>query len=451
MLRLRVTALLVAAAFLLHVNPASAQTYQCGDLQLVFKNDDLQPGADGFIRAQGQFFAQFQAIGDQADKITVFAFSFGPHSTDFNEDACTRPIWFTGQAVINYRADRDASDGFFIPLVTPLVPDGTYTAAVHAYDATNTELARFWAKAIVDNCDGGDGAYCRSDAEQHLKQDKTAPWPIILPGDGTAMQGRALSIEFGEAIANYTVLLNGEDITSQMTEWDGRVWDADTVPDYGPYGLGNTVAPPCSLPEPIHQCMKYGPAYEWNVRPLTDADVLRVEAYDLAGNLGVKTIHIGSSVAGGAVSAQVPILSFSVDKLRDSINPAGTAVFAFTLSNSGNAEGHPFASATVPPGWSYEWVPNHVVVKSGEVKKQDLQVTAPRNATGSFEVTALLEYQQGSAKKVLEQKLTINVGNLPGGPAANTTTTKEKKDSPLPALPLVLAGLALLAAVRRRM
>src|SRR5699024_8610886 len=98
----------------------------------------------------------------------------------------------------NYRADRDPSDGFFIPVKTMLVPDGIYAAAVHAYDEGNNELARFWARAIVDNCDNQTASpqeKCDGDAAQLVAHDRTAPWPIVLPGDGEPLDGHKFTIE----------------------------------------------------------------------------------------------------------------------------------------------------------------------------------------------------------------------------------------------------------------
>ncbi|MCA1819983.1 MAG: hypothetical protein LC620_08060, partial [Halobacteriales archaeon] len=119
---LRAILLGLAAAVAL-LATASAQTHHCpadDSLLLIFKNPDLQPQPDGFIHAQGQFFAQFQAIGKDADKIKVFGFSFGPDTRDFDEQSCAAPVWVTGTYVPNYRADRDATDGFFIPVKTML-------------------------------------------------------------------------------------------------------------------------------------------------------------------------------------------------------------------------------------------------------------------------------------------------------------------------------------------
>lgn len=450
----------VAAAFLLLAwlaPPAGAQAHQCGDIQLVFRNPDLQPGADGFIRAQGQFFIQFQAIGAEADRIKVFGFSFGPQTADFEESACgSAPApWVTGAYVPNYRADRDPSDGFFIPIKTPLVPDGTYAAAVHAYDADNNELARFWAKAIVDNCDPAATPAqerCDGDAAQMARHDRTAPWPIVLPGDGQVLAGHQLTIEFGEALSSHTVYLNGRDITGELREWEGRGWDADYEPDYGPSGLGSVVAPPCSG-APGQACEHYGPAYEWVGRDLVGSDVLRVEATDLAGNRAVKDVHIGSSVAGGAVTDAIPRLEYSVDRLRATAEAGQSALFRFTITNNGGGTGHPFAEAAVPPGWAAEWQPVHVVVPPGETRSQELVVTVPATAArGAYNVNATLTYPAGGKDVVLAQNLVVAVGSLPedGGTATGgASTTAAKKSAALaPAVGLLL--VAGLAAARRR-
>lgn len=432
-------------------SPAQAQTHQCGDMRLVFVNPDLQPQADGFIHAQGQFFAQFQAIGAQADQIAVFGFSFGPDTVDFSETACDAPLWATGTYIYNYRADRDASDGFFIPVKTTLVPDGTYAAAVHAYDAGNNELARFWGRAIVDNCDAQPTPAqerCQESPDQLVAHDRTAPWPMVLPGDGQALEGKTLTIEFGEALANLTVYLNGQDITAQLQPWEGRLWDSDLFPDYGPGGLSAILAPPCS--QPYHTCEHYGPAYEWTGRPLTAADVVRIEATDLAGNRATKDIHIGSSVAGGAVTGDVPILSYTVDAVEVAAAPGETAIFRFRIQNNGAGEGHPFAEATVPPGWAHTWSPPHVVVPPGGVREQELAVEVPAGAApGRNSVDARLVYKSAGEDKVLAQALAVMVGAGNAGPATNATTTDASEASPLP-LPLALGALGVALARGRR-
>ena len=430
---------------------AVAQTQQCGDIQLVFRNPDLQPGTDGFIRAQGQFFIQFQAIGKDADKIAVFGFSFGPHTADFDGSACDAPAWVTGAYLPNYRADRDPTDGFFIPIKTTLVPDGTYAAAVHAYDASNNELARFWAKAVVDNCDPQPTPAqerCDGDGAQAAKHDKTAPWPIVLPGDGQPLEGKRLTVEFGEDLASFQVGLNGEDVTAQMAKWDGRLWDADLFPDYGPGGASAAVAEPCTQP---HQtCERYGPAYEWTGRALSAADVIRVEATDLAGNRAVKDIHLGSTVQGGAVTQDLPILAYTVDATRRAVGPGQAAVFAFEVRNNGNGAGHPFAAAGVPEGWAAEWQPVHVAVGPGEAKRQELLVTPPPGAApGVYAVNATLTYQSGGEEKALTAHLTVEVAQGGLDQASTMRAPEPANASPLSGWPAIVALLGLAFLLRR--
>ncbi|MEK6985890.1 MAG: NEW3 domain-containing protein [Candidatus Thermoplasmatota archaeon] len=446
-LGLAVVATLALAAW---APTATAQTYSCGDIQLVFRNPDLQPGSDGLIHAQGQFFAQFQAIGERANEIEVFGFSFGPVPQQLGADACDAPVLVTSAYILNYRADRDASDGFFIPLVTPLVPDGQYAAAVHAYDGNNNELARFWTLAEVDNCDGGATSRCGGDVEQISRQDKTAPWPIVLPGDGVAMEGHQFTVEFGEELTSYAVFLNGRDITAEMVEWDGRLWDADYVPDYGPAGIGEVVTPPCELPAPVHQCIKYGPAYEWTGRALVGEDVVRVEAVDLAGNRAVKDIHIGSGIEGGAVTSAIPQLNYKVDTLSQQVGVGQSALYKFEIENIGGGTGHPYAEAIVPEGWTYEWQPVHVVVDPGETETQELVVTVPPNAAnGIYQVNATLNYRQGGDTTFINQALQVLVGDGPAiGAAAGEEGGETSKASPAP-LHLLIVALALMAARRR--
>lgn len=438
--------------------PASAQTYHCptdDSLLLVFRNPDLQPQPDGFIHAQGQFFVQFQAIGKDADKIKVFGFSFGPYTYDFNSQSCGVPQgapWVTGVYIPNYRADRDPTDGFFIPVKTPLVPDGTYAAAVHAYDANNNELARFWAKAVVDNCDTQPTPAqekCDTDPAQMQRHDKTAPWPIVLPGDGQGLPGHKFTIEFGEALrpGSPVVYLNGKNITAQMVAWEGRLWDADYEPDYGPGGASGLIAPPCSG-APGQTCEHYGPAYEWTGRDLNSTDVVRIEAIDLAGNKAVKDVHIGSSVAGGAVTGDQPILSDTVDHLSKTAAAGADAAFHFNITNSGGGTGHPFADAQMPDGWTGEWMPNHVPVPPGATLPQQLVVHIPANAApGPHAVNATLTYSVSGKDIVLPHQLTVVVTGQVA--AAVTQDSGAGKAAPMP-LAFMAIGAAVLAARRRR-
>lgn len=433
----------------------------CGDLTLILLNPDLQPRNDGFIHASGNFFVQFQAIGEQADQIETFGFSFGAYTAQVPEDVCDAPpeAWFTGQQLINYRADTNPDDGFFINLQTPLVPDNQYTAAVHAYDGDDNELARFWASAIVENCDtptvpNTPVERCDGDTEQTTRNDFTQPWPIVLPGDGlTPSDVDGFTIEFAEPLSDLGVYLNGDDVTDQLEEWEGREWDDDLIPGYGPQGLGAILVPECSQ-QPPQECSTLGEAYKWTQRTLTEADVIRVEATDMAGNVATKDIHVGSGVTSGAITENIPILTWSVDQARIEVGAGDTAVFGFTIQNSGGAQGHPFADQTLPEGWDFEWQPVHVPVDPGTTEEQEFLVTPPAGtAPGAYPVTALMNYTQSGETKTLTQQLTVTVSE--GGLAGDGNQTAEpqqeaEKDTPAPALVLLLPALGAAVALRRR-
>lgn len=439
--------------------PASAQIHTCGPFQIVFRNPDLQPDADGFITAEGQFFAQFQVIGEGADKVTTMGFSFGAYTQDVDESqACPNGVpsqlWFSGQQVPNYRADTDPSDGFFINLQTPLVPDGQYTAAVHAYDANDNELGRFWARAVVDNCDGDPpAARCDGDAAQNQKHDRTGPWPMILPGDGSRLPDGTLgfSLEFAEELSNLTVALDGQDITKDLEPWDGRLWDDDLFPGYGPNGLGAVLVPECSQ-QPPQTCSHLGVSYRWNNRTMTGDDVIHVEATDLSGNKAVKDIHVGSSVAGGAITDAAPNLQITVDALRKPTSAGQSVVFNFDITNSGGGTAHPFTRVTAPAGWDAVFSA-HRPIEPGQKDKQELTVTPPAGTpNGDYRVNASIDYSANGGDRTNPYELTVTVG---GGSAAATDGNataggRGAKGSPAPAPTLVAPLLVAVALLRRR-
>ncbi len=456
---------------------AQAQINNCGDINIIFRNPDLQPGADGFIRASGQLFAQFQAIGEGADKIATFGFSFGVHTVDFPASTvCQAPnskLWFSGQQIINYRADTNPDDGFFINLQTALVPDGTYTAAVHAYDKDDNELARFWAKAIVENCtqDTAPGVQrCDSDPAQLKETDKTMPWPIILPGDGQLPEGQVgFTLEFAEELSNLTVTLNGEDITGQLEQWDGRLWDDDLKPGYGPNGLlGDTDATKeCNgtLPDVdyVHHCEYLGVAYRWTQRALEDVDVLRVEARDLSGNLARKDIHIGSSVVGGAITQAAAIVTMTAEEVKKIVGPGSGVDFPFQFVNQGGGDGHVNLIAEGPEGWGARWEPVHVVVPPGGTTTGSVIAKPPAGTPpGTYLINASAEYPgEGGLTKKISQQLTVEINpSASSGGASGTGTgsggapvdeADEGKDSPGLGILFVMALLGVASiALRRR-
>ncbi len=450
-----------------NVGAQAGEWNNCGDVDLIFRNPDLNPAADGFIHASGSLFAQFQAIGGAADQIETFGFSFGAYSPgtgDIDESACDQPVWFTGPYVLNYRADTDPTDGFFINLQTALVPDGQYIAAVHAYDGSDNEMARFWSRAVVDNCDGDVGSRCTDDSAQHARQDRIVPWPIILPGDGALPSGKTgMTIEFAEDLSDLQVYLNGEDITASLDDWEGRTWDNDLIPGYGPNGLGNILVPECSQ-QPPQSCSHLGEAYQWTARDLTADDVIRVVATDRAGNVATKDIHLGSTTAGGAITQDAALVTMTANEVSKTISPGAGAEFPVTITNTGGGQGHinPFAEG--PEGWVVEWEKPHYVVDSGKSLNTYVIVDPPRSAApGTYDINASLEYiGEGGAVKKLGQALKVTIDAVGGtgpaqasgdGPQGDDNNIAEADAADTPGLPVValLAAVAIaFVAARRR-
>ncbi len=450
----------------------------CGDILLDFLNPGLKQKGDGKVHAQGQLFAQFQAIGDGADQIATFGFSFSPVSQMASEtEVCAMEPWIpSGPYIINYRADIDPSDGFFINLQTTLVPDGDYMAAVHAYDANDNEIARAWTLAVVDNCTEPAPSYCNDEpypTAEHQAQDKTEPWAIMLPGDGeldisknAAPAGSTLTLEFAEPLSELRVFINGKLVhqkdgaVQNMTPFEGRIWDDDLLPGYGPYGTGSTVANECSQ-QPPQTCGPLGEAWALSGRPILDSDVVRVEARDLAGNLAQKEIHIGSA-GGGAITLDVPRLQISVDEQTKTVSPGEAAVFQFAMRNLGGATGHPFTSyddpivqstqAPAPGAWSVAWR-EHQAIGPGEDQQQEFTVRPGTDVPhGIYQVNGTISWLEGSQQKDRTWELQVNVGGVTANDTAAPTTADPdvKKDSPGPGALGILAGLGAAVVVARR-
>lgn len=458
MVGLRASSLLLLVVLLAGAAPAAqAQQYEsissCGDgFTLFIRNPDIVPDPDGVFHVSGQLLVQFQVIGERADEVEAFGLSFGA-DVPTDEEVCDLPppAWLTGLYLESYSLDKDKSDGFFIGINSngDTSPQYDLGVAVHAYDGNGDELARFWGIVRLDHCDMQPSLGCPDDPEA---PDFTAPWPIILPGDGEVRPVQGFVMEFNEELSDLVVELNGEDVTDRLSEWTDRPdWDRDSAPA-GPQMAIERAVQQCSGPSPIHECGPLaGPAYQWTERDVTDADVIRVVATDMAGNVATKEIHIGSSVAGGTISDGLPILQMTFENSTVAAAPGETAVFRMTMENNGGGEGHPFASADVPAGWSYEWVPGHEPVPAGGESRQELHVTVPDNATeGLRPVRAIVDYRQGTQDKTLESALNVQV-TLPEEADAVEPDAAEgpSQDSPLGSalVPLLLAGAAL--AMRR--
>ncbi|MEA3136545.1 MAG: NPCBM-associated, domain of alpha-galactosidase [Thermoplasmata archaeon] len=450
---LRWLLLAVAALGLVAVAPpAQAQIQSCGEgLELFIRNPDIIPDQQGVFKVSGSLLVQFQVIGERADEIEAFALSFGS-DIPTGDEVCALPsqAWVTGVYLEGYSVDLDKSDGFFIAINSngQTSPQADLGVAVHGYNAAHQEVARFWGIVRLDHCGGQPSLGC-PDTDF---PDFTMPWPILLPGDGIKTLVDGFSFEFNERLSALTVELNGENVTDQIEEWAERpTWDQDNFPDGGPGGIFLGTVPPCSQPAPIQTCGPLsGPGYKWTKRPLNDNDIVRLIATDLKGNVAIKEIHIGSSVAGGTISDGLPVLQMTFDQSSVIAEPGTTASLGMRLQNTGGGTAHPFARADVPPGWTYEWVPGHQPVPPGGTTQQQLDVHVPANATtGRYPVRAIIEYRQGQVDKTLESALNVDVNaNAPkAGDGNGTAAEATAKGAPLPpVLPLVAVAIAVLVA-----
>ncbi len=429
-----------------------AQIQSCGEgFELFIRNPDIVPDEQGVFHVSGRLLVQFQVIGERADEIEAFGLSFGL-DIPTGEEFCALPpaAWLTGAYLESYSLDKDGSDGFFIAINSNggTSPQYELGVAVHGYDGAGNELARFWGQVDLNHCGQQPSLGCPDDPNAAAR-DFTMPWPIILPGDGEARPVNGFAIEFNEQLSDLVVELNGEDITGELQEWTSRPdWDQDSAPA-GPQQAFERLVPQCTGPSGVHECGPLnGPAYEWTKRPAEDSDVIRVIATDMNGNVAIKEIHIGSSVAGGTIADGLPVLQMTFEESTVRAEAGTTAVFKMRMQNNGGGEGHPFARADVPFGWEYEWVPGHKPVPAGGASEQELHVTIPANETvGRFPVRAIIDYRQGSEDKTLESALNVDVTEAVA--VAPEATPAEEEASPVPALWLAVVALAV-ALVRKR-
>ncbi len=429
-------------------------TGACG-VTLVLRNPDLTPDEQGFFHASGWFFIQFQAIGEGAENVDYFTFSFGkPAPNDYSN--CDTPEWITGAYLKDYRGDYNAEDGFFVPINTTLVPDGEYGAAVHAYDANDNEVGRFWVKAIVDNCDG-DGR-CGDDAAQVVAHDEVMPWPIVLPGDGKQTRDvNGITIEFAEALQSVEASINGEPI--ELTPWEGKAYDDDATP--GNDGEGGPTDITCTS-DAHPGCTKrvWGPAFKWEGE-IAENDVIKVRAVDLAGNTATKILHLLDPNAGGIIPGATVNLDVQVDESIKQTSRGIPEDFHFTLVNAGGADAHVnlFAEPDNRDVTRASWSPNHVVVPPGERAQAKLTVSPDASVdNGDMHVTARFEYQSGA--EIIEETLVTTLvvgegGELPAEPVGNQTGNatglEDGGDSPaLGAFAVTLGVLAAAVAFGRR-
>lgn len=465
--------LLLAPAPLVLAQTTEGDFLKCGDpdLTLVFLNRDLQPHDDGYVHASGSFFIQFQARGDRAFDIESLKFSEGVEANGIA--SCDTPEWISeGMLLKNFRADYDPEDGFFIPINTCNVPNGKYVAGISVYDKDLNELVRYWTRALVDNGPGS------NKEERCAYPDRTAPWPMILPGDGIRKDGgHGLYIEVGEPLSAIDVWVNGVKIA--VTEGLGPERDDDLIVD-----LGYTPALRDSGLTQAQVEKRQYPTYT-SSRNIVAGDVVKVRAVDMWGNVAEKIVHVGDPTIGGRATLAAPDFELRIpetDKLADA---NGTAVYNVTYVTK-NEEGlhadlyvrNETGGETLPAGITYKLTPNHVMMGGNEDLTGTIAITATPDAKpGTYRIQFAANYLTGAAREekvvplvfrldaaptsaqeeevagddaIIPQE-TVRDGSL-DGPEEAPVAPPTPKDTPAPGLLVALAvvGIAAWAARPRR-
>ncbi len=459
---------------------------QCGDLQLIFGNSDLNrdmQSDEGIVYAEGSFFIQFQAIGDGAEDITRFSFSFGKSHEDINNNEvlnCNESLpdnplgkGTAGVYIPFYRSDFDAEDGFFIPIETRNVPDGEYAAAVHAYtgDFPNyQEVARAWAMAEVVNCEGTGESYCNGeefdDDPDVIANDNTNPWAWVLPGDGEQSDDEdGLTIEILEPVVEITALVNGEEV--QLDNWTPPPRDRDVMPLNDPGGeLEGCVAD--AAPLCIHE--EYSEGWSWD-GDIEIGDVIQIEAIDRNGNEVFRSIFWDGE-GGGAIDVDFPQIDFNLVSSPDQTIKAGEELrYDMRIENTGGSQAHVDFWLSLNGGDQFkqidreeiqaEWMdmsddhghPTHIHLDPGQVKEIYVDIfTNEQTPNGTYELEAALKYPALGEEVSRERTLNITVDGVVEPQDENETDDDtEIEDSPLFG-PMVATGTVLLVAliVRQR-
>jgi hypothetical protein len=466
---------------------------QCGDLRLLFGNQDLNrdfQAEGGIVQAQGSFFIQFQAIGEGAQDITRFSFSFGKSHPEINDNEilnCNEALpdnplgkGTAGVYIPFYRSDFNSDNGFFIPIETRNVPDGDYAAAVHAYTGewpNYVEVARAWALAEVVNC-AGTGApldYCNGeefdDDENVIANDHTQPWPWVLPGDGQQTHDvDGLTIEVLEPVASINASLNGELL--ELEEWTPPPRDRDVIPmnDAGSDGANPLEGCPAdqSLP-PLctHQVYSYG--WKWE-GPIDIGDIIQVEVVDRNGNEVFKSLFWDG--VGGVIDIDFPEIDFNLLSRPEQTIKAGEELrYEMRVENTGGSEAHADFWLALDGGpremfidhehIQAEWMdmswdhghPTHLHMYPGQAETIWVDIfTDAQTPNGTYYIEAALTYPALGEEQTRSFMLEITVDGVVIEEDANATADEEElEESPMLApvfiITLVIAGAV---ALRRK-
>lgn len=462
---------------------------QCGDLRLIFGNSDLNrdmQSDDGIVHAQGSFFAQFQAIGEGAEDITRFSFSFGKSHEEINDNEllnCNESLpdnplgkGTAGAYIMFYRSDFEQENGFFIPIETRNVPDGDYAAAVHAYTGDSLvgyqEVARAWVMAEVINCEGSGAEmdYCNGDEYDDdpdvIANDFTKPWPWVLPGDGIQTHDvNGLTIEILEPVDFMNASING--VPVELEEWTPPPRDRDVLPLNDPGGeLEGCVveaAPAC-----IHEV--YSDGWKWEGQ-IEIGDVIQIEAVDRNGNEVFKSIFWDGE-GGGAIDVEFPQIDFNLlSPTKQTIKAGEDLRYDMRVENTGGSQAHVDFWLSLDGGDRFErierehiraaWMdmsddhghPTHIHLNPGDSKEIYVDIiTNEQTPNGTYDVVASLTYPALGEEISRQVELEITVDGVVEPQVNETDEEPEIEDSPLfgPVVATMTVLLVALAVRHRR-
>lgn len=483
-----VSALLAAPLVAVLAPTATAQlgsgglTY-CGEdrygVQLRFHNPDLNPGDDpapdgvgndaSLVEASWALFPQFQAVVGSDSEPTIrqvkqseiqsMWFAFGPIKEGATigpkEGNCEKP-WSPGLQLYAYRSDPNPDDGFFVPINTTAVPDGTYGFALYACTSqqyadchpsavenpeTGTPqpedsdlVAAVWGRAVVDNAaeenlPGSSGRDECSDDRCKRDFDFIDPWPTVLPGDGkegvqphadacdSGDEKRCVTIEFAERLdvlngseapgdKAIQVWVNGIERTSELQEWTPPARDDDFIPGNDGDASGHpasdcaTFGPAQQILEASRLCVKnvWGDGFKLDLEePVETEDEIRIWAQDGAGNTAEKIIAFDDPTRGGVIPLIEGDVEVSVDPAEQRIRPADAKTYTVTITNEGSDTVHTFPSAEPDEGITAKMSDSHVDVPPNGTSTLTLTAGPEANTTeGDYAVQVNVRYIAGT-------------------------------------------------------